>query len=152
MNTRSLSTPDYRALAEFRHRLRLFLDFSERAARAAGLEPRQHQLLLAIRGLPELERPTIRTLSRRLGLRHHSAVELVDRAARRGLVVREPGETDRREVLVRVAPAGERMLARLSARHRAELVSSRPRLVGALDALLEGLAARPARRRAAGSR
>lgn len=138
---------DYRALAEFRYRLRLFLDFSERAAAAAGLEPRQHQLLLAIKGLPELERPTIRTLARRLGLRHHSAVELVNRAARRGLVKRESSDQDRREVLVRIAPRGGRMLARLSVRHREELVAARPRLVGALDALLVGLERerRPAR-------
>ena len=72
-----LSPAAYQRLAEFRSRIRQFLHFSEEAARATGIEPQQHQLLLAIKGLPEGTRPTVTALSSRLCLRHHSTVELV---------------------------------------------------------------------------
>ena len=75
---------DFQALAEFRYQIRRFLYFSEEAARRAGIEPQQHQLLLAIKGLPTALRPTIRTLAERMQLQHHSAVELIDRLERAG--------------------------------------------------------------------
>src|SRR5213593_3847001 len=104
MTTRDVTLAEYRALAEFRHALRRFLAFSAEAARAAGLEPRQHQLLLALRGLSEGAEPTVGALAEQLGIRHHSAVELVDRMEARALVKRARGVTDRRRVLVRLAP------------------------------------------------
>ena len=70
---------DYRALAEFRYQLRRFDRFSERAARAVGLEPQQHQLLLAVKGMPAGVHATIGLLAERLQVQHHTAVELVDR-------------------------------------------------------------------------
>src|SRR3954463_3544597 len=86
---------DYVALARFRFELRQFLHFSERAAHAAGLEPQQHQLLLALKGLPTTqEPPTVGNVATWLAIQHHSAVELVDRAVVRGLVRREHDAQD----------------------------------------------------------
>ncbi|HVZ34906.1 MAG TPA: MarR family winged helix-turn-helix transcriptional regulator [Polyangiaceae bacterium] len=127
---------EYRAFAEFRYRVRCFLNFSETSARAAKLEPQQHQLLLALKGLPPEMRPTIRMLSDRLQLRHNSTVELVQRSIERGLVERRPGTLDRREVLLRITPRGERLIARLSATHRTRMRSAAPELIEALENVL----------------
>src|SRR3954462_12099701 len=89
---RELSSTEYQALARFRHALRVFQRFSEDAARAAGVTPAQHQLLLAIRGWDGSgDHPSISDLADQLQLKHHSAVELVQRATAAGLVV---GHTD----------------------------------------------------------
>jgi DNA-binding MarR family transcriptional regulator len=112
---------DYQALARFRRALREFLHFSEQAARAAGMTPAQHQLLLAVKGTESGDPPTIGEVAEWLKLRHHSAVELVDRAVAADLLVRvtDPGDS-RRQRLVLTAP-GEEKLAHLSAAHRSEL-------------------------------
>jgi DNA-binding MarR family transcriptional regulator len=130
-----VSTAEYRALAEFRYQLRRFLRFSEEAARAVGLEPRQHQLLLAVRGMPPGAVPTVGALAERLQLRHHSTVELIDRSAARGLVRRSSGGDDRRQVVITLTSAGRRILERLSVAHRTELHPVGSRLLGALRAL-----------------
>ena len=127
--TAHVSIAAYRRLAEFRYGLRQFLHFSEEAARDHGLEPQQHQLLLAIIGLPEGERPTVGTLSARMCLRHHSTVELIDRLCERGAVVRRPGEHDRREVLIELTPRGEQILRKLSVLHWKELQVAGPALL-----------------------
>jgi DNA-binding MarR family transcriptional regulator len=127
---------DHQALAEFRYQIRRFLTFSEREARAAGIEPRQHQLLLAIKGLPPGRRPTIGTLAERLQVRHHSAVELANRLVERRLATRRRSDVDGREVLIQVTAKGERLLARLSLAHRSELRSMGPDLVRALQAII----------------
>jgi DNA-binding MarR family transcriptional regulator len=132
----SISPAQYRLLAEFRHHIRSFLHFSEEAARVNGLEPQQHQFLLALRGLPEDARPTISTLAERLCLRHHTVVELVNRLAERGAVARRQGLEDRREVLLEITKEGERLLRRLSAAHLQELKKTGPSLAAALDNLL----------------
>src|SRR4051812_20556048 len=119
----SVSSSDYRALAEIRYRIRCFLNFSEASAREAGLEPQQHQLLLAIRGLRPGVMPTIRCLAERLQIQHNSAVELVRRSVANGLVVKRVSERDRREVLLEIAPKGGRVLEKLALTHRAELRS-----------------------------
>jgi DNA-binding MarR family transcriptional regulator len=129
---------EYEALADFRYALREFLGFSETAAAEAGLTPRQHQALLAIRGNPGGQALGMGELARRLQLRHHSAVGLVDRLASLGFVVRQPGTPDRRRVLVVLTPGGRRVLDRLTAAHRDELQRLGPRL----GALLASLAAR----------
>lgn len=133
--TQDLSPDEYRALAEFRYQIRRFLNFSEAAARAHGLEPHQHQLLLAIRGLPEGSQATIGELAERLQTQHHSAVELVDRLVRRGAVVRRPSEEDRRAVIVELTRSGEALLRTLSISHREELRTTGPALVKALRAV-----------------
>jgi len=131
-----LTAADYHALAEFRCQLRRFLRFSEQAARRAGLEPQHHQLLLALKGMPAGMPPTIGALAERLQLRHHSAVELVDRMEARRLVRRFHAGADRRQVLVRLTPRGQRMLPRLSLAHRAELRSVAPSLLRTLGELV----------------
>jgi DNA-binding MarR family transcriptional regulator len=127
-----LSPAEYRALAEFRYQIRRYLQFSAEAARQHGLEPQQHQLLLAIRGLPDEARPTIRELAERLQIQHHSAVELVNRLADHGAIRREHTGADRREVLLRLTPHGAALLRRLSLAHHIELEKTGPVLVKAL--------------------
>jgi len=124
---------DFRALADFRHAVRRFLEFSAAAARAAGLTPQQHQTLLAIKGFPGRDPATVGGLAGRLRLRPHSAVGLVDRLARRGLLQRRHDRGDRRRVQVRLTARGEALLARLSAAHRDELRRVGPELRRALE-------------------
>ncbi len=135
----SLTPGDYRALADFRYQIRRFLHFSEAAAREEGLEPQQHQLLLAVRALDRAGGPTVRALAEYLLIRHHSTVELIDRLTRRGMLERVRGEQDRREVRIRLTSEGEGKLRRLSAVHHAELCNSGPLLVSALGTLLRGV-------------
>lgn len=129
--TSDLSLVEYRALAEFRHHIRRFLQFSADEARRHDIEPQQHQLLLAVKGLPEGRKPTIGELADRLQIQHHSAVELVNRLAEHGAIRREHG-ADRREVLIRLTRRGETLLRQLSIAHRAELETAGPVLVRAL--------------------
>jgi DNA-binding MarR family transcriptional regulator len=137
MPPKSLSDAEYQALAEVRYRLRTFLSFSENESRSVGLEPRQHQLLLAIRGLPSGERPTIRTLAERLVLRHHTVVEMIDRLEAQEMVKREADPADGRVVLVRILPRGRSMLDRLSIAHRDELAKTAPKLLASLQLLVQ---------------
>jgi DNA-binding MarR family transcriptional regulator len=131
-----LTLPDYQALADLRYQIRRFLHFSEQAARAAGLEPRQHQLMLALKGLPTGVRPRVGELAKRLQIQHHSAVELVNRLATGGFVRRRSGQ-DRREVLLGLTPKGEKVLRELSLHHKAELSMQGPALVSALKRAMQ---------------
>jgi DNA-binding MarR family transcriptional regulator len=144
-------TEQYRALAELRHQIRHFLSEGDRAARAAGLEPQQYLLLLMIRGLPDGQAATIRTLADRLTLKHHSVVELVDRLEGNGYVRRARARDDRRNVLVSMLPRGERMLEEVARQRINELRSNGHELVRAIDRLLdrEGKAGRNGKRGAA---
>lgn len=130
-----LTEAEYQALAEFRHALRIFLRFSEEAARREGLTPNQHQLLLAIRGFPEVHSPTITDLAELLQLQHHSVVELVDRAVDAHLVKRTVDREDRRRHRLTLTPKGSRILARLSESHRDELRRCRDELSNILREL-----------------
>lgn len=123
-NAVSISRRDYVALAEFRHQLRRFLEFSERAARQAGLTPQQHQLLLALKGAPAHDHGTIKELAERLRLRPHSIVGLVDRCEQLGLVERRASAFDLRLTEVHVTSSGEALLEQLSRAHRDELCRS----------------------------
>ena len=140
METTEQSAPDYRALADFRHEIRRFLRFSENAARAAGLEPQQHQLLLTLKGLPPEKRPTISVLAERLQIQHHSAVELIDRLVKRRVVRRYRSRTDKRQVLVRLTRIGEEVLRQLSLHHLHELKSAGPVLTRVLAAAIASAA------------
>lgn len=132
---RDLSTTEYWALAEFRYQLRNFLSFSEQAARAAGLEPQQHQLLLTLKGAEAQGKVTVGDLAERLKIQHHSAVELINRMVERDLVQRCRDDQDQRRVLVTLTSHGEEVLRRLSLLHRTELRSTGPALVQALRAI-----------------
>jgi len=127
---------DYRALAEFRYQIRCFLSFSEKAARAAGIEPQQHQLLLALKGLPADRRPTIGALAERLCLAHHTTVELVNRLEAAALVDRRRSAQDKREVIVSLTPAGDGLLGSLSKLHKEQLQNVGPSLRDALETIL----------------
>lgn len=124
---------DYGALADFRYEIRRFLSFSERAARATGIEPQQHQTLLALKGLPKNQKATVGALTERLQIRHHTAVGLTDRLAAKRLITRAIGREDRREVLLALTRRGEKMLRKISLSHHAELSSAGPRLLRALE-------------------
>lgn len=137
---RKLTLSDYQALAEFRYQIRRFLHFSEQAIQAAGMERGQYQLMLAIKGMPAGIRPRIRELANRMEIRHHSAVELVNRLEAGGFVHRTRAEDDRREVLLALTPKGEKVLAELALHHHEELRSAGPELVAALRRVMrEGI-------------
>lgn len=131
----ALTDRDYRQLAEFRHALARFLAFSEQAARAVGLQPRQHQALLAIRGAPPDQPATVGFLAERLVIRHNSAVELADRLEQGGYLTRGADPSDRRRVRLSLTAQGDSVLARLSSRHRDEIRDTGPLLAATLDAL-----------------
>jgi len=128
---------DYRALAEFRYELRRYLALSDQAARFAGLHPGQYRFLLMLKGLPDGIEPTIGNLAGRLGLRHHSTVELVDRLEKRGFIYRERNERHRSFVFVRIAPKGESILRKIVASRKVDLKKAGPVLVEALNTLIK---------------
>jgi|SRR5579883_144239 DNA-binding MarR family transcriptional regulator len=133
----SITTEEYRALAELRHRIRLFLREGDAKSRKSGLEPQQYLFLLALRGLPDGVEGSIRNMAERLALKHHSVVELVDRMSMRGYVRRNRSRNDRRRVLVSILPRGEKLLEQVARQRISELRSSGVALVRAIEALLE---------------
>lgn len=130
-----LAPHDYEVLAEFRYLLMRFSAFSEQAAHEAGLAPRQHQALLALKGYPGGGAATIGELAQRLGIRHHSMVGLVDRLVSRGYLLRREDPHDRRRIFVSLTASGEQALAGLSAAHRQELRRVAPLLKSLLSRL-----------------
>ena len=135
---RSLHDADFARLLAFRDGLRRFLHWSEREAKAVGLTAAQHQLLLAIRG--HGSPPSIGEVAEHLLLRHHSAVELVDRAVAVGLVERIDDPVDQRIVRLRLTDDGAARVAALAGAHLEEL----SRLRSSFDALWADLPADPA--------
>jgi DNA-binding MarR family transcriptional regulator len=133
---KKLTFSDYQALAEFRYQIRQFLHFSEQAAKRAGLEHAQYQLMLAIKGMPDMMRPRIRELAGRMHIRHHSAVELINRLEAAGHVRRQRARSDRREVLLELTEKGERVLTELASYHHEQLQSAGPTLVKTLRRLI----------------
>jgi DNA-binding MarR family transcriptional regulator len=120
------SQEDYEVLSDFRYSMRCFLEFSENAARNAGLTPQQHQALLAVRGFPPGTAVTIGDLAERLRIRHNSAVELVDRLAEADLLVRSPDALDNRRVLLSLSDNATDILSDLSTVHLDELARLGP--------------------------
>jgi DNA-binding MarR family transcriptional regulator len=122
---------DFQALAEFRYQIRRYVSFSQNTARSIGIDPQQHQLMLAVRGLPGTMKPTIRTLAERLQIRHHSTVELIDR-----LVERRRDGVDRRQVTIHLTAKGEKILNEVAQRNKNELQTAGRELVRVLRSLL----------------
>jgi DNA-binding MarR family transcriptional regulator len=116
-----LNKADFEALARFRFGIRRYLRFSEETVRGHGVTPQHYQLMLALKGFPGREWATVVELAERLQLRHHSVVELVNRAQNSGLVGRARDPDDGRAVRVALTQEGEELLGRLSALHRDEL-------------------------------
>jgi DNA-binding MarR family transcriptional regulator len=133
---RAASALDYRTLADLRYLIRRFLRIREVAARAAGVEPQQYLVLLQIKGLEGHEAATMSVLAERLQIRHHGVVQLVDRLARRDMFERRRDGRDRREVVVRLRPRGEKVLRRLADYSLAELTTEGPSLVASLNRLI----------------
>ena len=131
----TLEQRQYERLLDFRTGLRRFLRWSADQAARAGVTPAQHQLLLAIRGHPQPAGPTIRDVAGYLLVRHHSAVELADRAVAAGLVERRQDPQDSRVVRLRLTADGAGRLARLSALHLEELKRFAPQLTALWDGL-----------------
>lgn len=129
---RPVRDSDYRQLADFRYAIRTFLEFSEQAARNAGITPQQHQALLAIRGMNLAEGANLGAIAERLRIRHHSAVELINRLASAKLVVRKGDPEDKRRVFVVLTRKADKILQSLSATHVEELRRLRPALSSVL--------------------
>ena len=123
-----------RCLAEFRYQMRKFLNFSEMATERRGVSAQQYQLMQVIAAIPDDQQPSITYLAERMILRHNSAVELVDRAERAGLVRRESDPKDMRRSLVQLTPEGQKILQQLVGEHLTELV---PRCEHLIEALRE---------------
>lgn len=130
-----LSDREYQRLASFRYALRLFVRFSENAARDEGLTPNQHQLMLAVRGWPGPGDPTISQLAEKLQLKLHSTGELAQRAVASGLITLESDPSDHRRQLVRLTDLGMNKLRALSVLHRDELKRFRLHLADLLEVL-----------------
>jgi DNA-binding MarR family transcriptional regulator len=137
-----LTKSEYQMLAAFRYHLRRFLQFSEQAAQAAGLTPRQYQALLAIKGSAQQERLTVGELAEQLQIVHHAAVELVDRLSAQNLVERHDSLDDRRKVFVKLSRTGSKILDKLAAAHRGELRRLSPGLLFLLENLISDGAAK----------
>jgi len=127
---------EYQALAQFRFLIQRYYNNTERSARSVGLTTQHYRCLLQLRGLPPDEQPTIRNLAERMQIRHHSAVELVDRMEKRGLFRRVRSKQDRRTVLLSVTPRGEKILSRMVRERIAELRVTGPDLVKSLAAVI----------------
>jgi DNA-binding MarR family transcriptional regulator len=133
-----ITTNDYRALAAFRYHIRKYLNFSDGAARSAGLEPKQYELLLAVKGVPEGMTATVGVLAEQLNLRHHSTVELVNRAEEKGLVHRRRFSIGRSYVMVELTVKGHRALNKAVALRLKELRRAGPLLARILSNLSNG--------------
>jgi DNA-binding MarR family transcriptional regulator len=139
--------PNLEAMAELRYQIRLFLRFSENVARQAGLEPQQHQLLLAVKGLPRSLKPTVGVLAERMQLKPHSTVGLIDRLVEKGFLLRLRATDDRRQVLVKLTHNGEQVLQKLALHHLHELRSVGPKLKNVLLRLVEDPTDTPQRKK-----
>lgn len=122
MPAESMSKAEFAALSNFRYQLRRFVHWSEQLTRRAGVTNLQYLLMLHIRGFSGREWATITELAERLQAQHHGVVALVTRCEKLGFVERRHDRPDRREVEVHLTAKGERMIARLAAAHRDELL------------------------------
>jgi DNA-binding MarR family transcriptional regulator len=131
-----IADADYRALAEFRYRIRHFLADSGKAALSAGLEPEQFQLLLAVKGMPVGKEPSIQALAERLHVNHNTTVERIDRLAKLQLMRRTHGRADGRIVLVELTTRGNRILEKLARKRMAEIRTSGLELIESLGQVI----------------
>jgi len=137
--TMGLRDAEYIALAEFRYQLRRFSRNMEEQVRKLGVNPQQYQVVLAVRGLPAGEAPTVTRLAERMQLNHNSMVELVDRCEHAGLLRRTRSEADRRQVILALTGRGEGLLRSLGRAAREQLRGSGPSLVKAVLHLTKGV-------------
>jgi DNA-binding MarR family transcriptional regulator len=134
---RPLNAAEYSALAEFRYQLRRFLRNMEEHARKIGHHPQQYQLLLAIKGLPRGQAPTVGALAERMQLNHNSTVELIDRCEKKNLVRRVKAGADRRMVTLAITSDGEQVLRQQASAARQELQTVGPILAESIRQLIQ---------------
>ena len=133
-----LTADDYEALANFRYLLRKFLRFSKDFLKANGnLSPEQYEALLAIRAFTSIGGLTISHLSERLQVKHHSAVNIVDRLAERKLITREAIKADRRRRQVQLTAEGEKLIDELAIVHRKEIRGRSAEMIKVLERLMQ---------------
>ena len=125
-------------LAEFRYRMRRFLSFSEMASEAVGISAQQYQVLQVVAAVPAGQESSISYIAERMVVRHNSAVELVDRAEKAGLVRRVADESDHRRSLVEITARGGEVLTQLAERHLMEIEAEGPEIARALQMLMAG--------------
>jgi DNA-binding MarR family transcriptional regulator len=133
MSAVEISDADYRRLLAFRTQLRYFDQWSARQAAEFGLTHAQHQLLLAIRGHDDARGPTVGEVAKYLLVRHHTAVELANRAEELGLIARRRDRADGRVVRLVLTAKGRRSIRALSAAHLEELRQLAPILAAVID-------------------
>lgn len=133
VRVQALHDEDYRRLLSFRTELRDFLRWSEDAAHDSGLTPALHQLLLVVRGHPSTGGPTIGEAAEMLHVRHHSVVELAQRAEAAGLLVRVRDEQDMRRLRLELTDQGRLNLDALTREHLPRIQA----LAQALDAVMD---------------
>ncbi len=127
---------DFSALAEFHYQIRRLMKGNGNGTRPAGSERLQHNLVLNVRGLPPDVKPTIGTLAKRLQIRHHSAVELIDRLEEQGLIERRRDEVDRRQVTIHLTAKGNRLATQIAQQNCDELQTAGRQLARVLRSLL----------------
>jgi DNA-binding MarR family transcriptional regulator len=132
-----LTAGEFMALAQFRYQLRRFLRHMEERAREMGHHPQQYQILLAIKGLPRGQSPTIGTIAERMQLNHNSIVELIDRCEKRNLLRRSRSGGDRRQVTLAITPEGEQLLRAQANASRQELQTIGPILAESISKLVQ---------------
>ena len=128
---------NYEALARFRYEIRKYLAFSEAAAAEAGVTPHQYQALVAIKGFSRQDPISVGDLAALMFIRHHTAVSLVDRMAKLGLLTRVPDAGDKRRVFVALTSVGEEYLRSLAAMHVEELRRTAPTFATTLQAVVK---------------
>jgi DNA-binding MarR family transcriptional regulator len=133
-----VTAEQYRALAEFRRHLAEFLRRRKDAALAEGLQPQQYELMLAVYGLADGKEPTIKEMASQLCLEHHTVVELVDRLVRKNMVTRARSDLDKRAVLIRVTPAGQRVVSRIVRFSLVQMREEAPALIRSLQRISRG--------------
>lgn len=135
--SRPFSQTEYETLAEFRYRLAVFLRRRKDAARVEGLRAQQYELLLAVSGLPNQKRATIKAIAKQLCLEHHTVVELADRLEKQGFLVRRGSNLDKRVVLLQLTRAGRAVLSRIVRFSFSQLRDEAPALIQSLRRILQ---------------
>lgn len=123
---KSQSAAHYEALAEFLVQLRRFLALSETNARRNNVSSQQYQALLTIKGLSlPHQHMSVGELADFLLVKRSTAVGMVSRMTKTGLLKRFRDSRDGRRVLVMLTRKGEQRLSNVAELNWLELRSRR---------------------------
>jgi DNA-binding MarR family transcriptional regulator len=123
MTKQTLTKEEFEALSDFRHQLRSFVRFSEDITDQFGITNLQYLLLLHVKGYKGREWATIGELAERLQTHHNGVVSLASRCVKLGLLYRQRGTVDKREVRLYLTPEGNKLVRKIAGEHRNELLS-----------------------------